>query len=59
MNSKNSWLEQRRKNIDKIKQREKNYEIEQKAMRACEFQREKDRRWLYRYKRLKKNFKKK
>lgn len=32
MNSKNSWLEQRRKNIDKIKQCQKEYEIEQKAI---------------------------
>lgn len=56
MNSKNSWLEQRRKNIDKIKQRQKKYEIEQKAIYACEIQREKDRKWLYRFKKIQRVF---
>ena len=57
MNYDHSWLEQRRKNIDKIKQRQKEYEIEQKAIYACEIQREKDRKWLYRFKKIKFFFK--
>ena len=57
MNCEHSWLKYRCENMDKIKQRKKNYETEQKAMRECEIQIEKDRRWLYRYKRFKLFFK--
>ena len=47
------WLKQRRKNIHKRKQRQKEYQIEQDAINACNIQREKDRRLLYLYLRIK------
>ena len=43
------WLKQRRKKTHKRKQRQKEYQIEQDAINACEIQREKDRRLLYLY----------
>ena len=48
-----NWLKQRRKNIYKIKQRRKEYQIEQDAINACEIQRHKDRRLLYLYLKIK------
>lgn len=39
-NQEDSWLKERRKNIHKIKQRQKEYKIEQEAINACEIQRE-------------------
>ena len=51
-----NWLKQRRKNIYKIKQRRKEYQIEQDAINACEIQRHKDRRLLYLYLKIKKMF---
>ena len=39
-NQEDSWLKERRKNIHKIKQRQKEYNIEQEAINACEIQRE-------------------
>ena len=50
------WLKQRRKNIHKRKQRQKEYQIEQDAINACEIQREKDRRLLYLYLKIKRLF---
>jgi len=40
-------------NIHKIKQRRKEYQIEQDAINACEIQRHKDRRLLYLYLKIK------
>ena len=50
------WLKQRRKKTHKRKQRQKEYQIEQDAINACEIQREKDRRLLYLYLRIKRMF---
>ena len=43
------WLKQRRENVHKRKQRQKEYQIEQDAINTCNIQREKDRRLLYLY----------
>ena len=50
------WLKQRRKKTHKRKQRQKEYQIEQDAINACEIQREKDRRLLYLYLKIKRMF---
>ena len=48
------WLKERRENIDKIKKRRKEYEIERNAINACEIARVKERRLLYFFLKIKK-----
>ena len=50
------WLKQRRKKTHKRKQRQKEYQIEQDTINACENQREKDRKLLYLYLKIKRMF---
>ena len=54
---KDTFLEERKKNLKKIKIRKKNYEIEQKAISACEIEREKSRRFLYKWLSFKRSLK--
>ena len=51
------WLKERRGNIDKIKKRRKEYEIERNTINACEIAREKERRLLNFFLKIKKKLK--
>ena len=51
------WLKERRENIDKIKKRRKEYEIERNTINACEIAREKERRLLNFFLKIKKKLK--
>ena len=50
------WLKKRRENIHKRNQRQREYQIEQAAIAACEIQRDKDRRLLSLYLKIKRMF---
>ena len=52
-----TFLEERKKNLEKIKQKRINYEIEQKAIYACEIEREKRRIFLYKWRSFKHSLK--
>lgn len=42
-----TYLDERKKNLEKIKQKRRNYESEQQSIYACEKEREKRRKLLY------------
>jgi len=44
-----TFLEERKKNLEKIKHKRNNYEVEQQAIYACEKEREKKRIFLYKW----------
>uniref|UniRef100_A0A6C0B5W3 Uncharacterized protein n=1 Tax=viral metagenome TaxID=1070528 RepID=A0A6C0B5W3_9ZZZZ len=44
-----TFLDERKKNLGKIKQKRNNYEIEQQAIYACEKERERSRKLLYKW----------
>ena len=52
-----TFLDERKKNLGKIKQKRNNYEIEQQVIYACEKERERSRKLLYKWLTLKHSLK--